>query len=61
MLKILRALNGTSTIPRRFSSQYNQPLSGNDMPRPGGIATFMRLPYYPTAKGKIFNIFQQQK
>ncbi|KAG8176493.1 hypothetical protein JTE90_024922 [Oedothorax gibbosus] len=36
---------------RKFCSKFNQPLSANDMPRPGGIATFMRLPFSPTAKG----------
>ena len=30
---------------------YNQPLSGNDMIRTGGPATFMRLPCQDTAKG----------
>lgn len=29
----------------------NQPLSGNDMPRFGGIATMMRLPFQDTAEG----------
>ncbi len=28
-------------------NQYNQPLGGNEMPRFGGIATMMRLPYTP--------------
>jgi guanidinobutyrase len=32
-------------------SKYNQPLGGNDMPRFGGPATFMRLPTQPTAEG----------
>ena len=27
-----------------IKKQYHQPLSGNDMPRFGGPATFMRLP-----------------
>ncbi|MGZ9810312.1 agmatinase [Pseudoroseicyclus sp. H15] len=27
-----------------MDSRFNQPLGGNDMPRPGGPATFMRLP-----------------
>jgi guanidinobutyrase len=30
---------------------YNQPISGNDMPRFGGIATMMRLPHQPSAEG----------
>ncbi len=30
---------------------YNQPLGGNDMPRFGGPATFMRLPTQETAEG----------
>lgn len=30
---------------------YFQPLSGNAMPRSGGIATMMRLPYMPSAEG----------
>jgi guanidinobutyrase len=29
--------------------KYNQPLSGNDMPRFGGIASMFRLPVQPTA------------
>ncbi|XP_075526011.1 guanidinobutyrase-like isoform X1 [Dermacentor variabilis] len=36
---------------RRHGSNLNQPLSGNDCPRPGGIATFMRLPYAASARG----------
>ena len=32
-------------------SKYNQPLSGNEMIRTGGPATFMRLPSQPTAQG----------
>ncbi len=30
---------------------FNQPLGGNEMPRFGGPATFMRLPAQPTAEG----------
>jgi guanidinobutyrase len=30
---------------------FHQPLSGNDMPRFGGIATMMRLPHLPSAEG----------
>lgn len=53
MLKVLKhSQRGIHiNVKRKFSSSYNQPLSGNDMPRPGGIATFMRLPYYATANG----------
>jgi len=32
-------------------SSFNQPLSGNEMPRFGGIATMMRLPYAASAAG----------
>ncbi len=32
-------------------SRFNQPLSGNDMPRFGGPATMMRLPTQATAEG----------
>jgi len=32
-------------------NKYNQPLSGNDMPRFGGIASMFRLPVQPTADG----------
>jgi guanidinobutyrase len=32
-------------------SRFNQPLGGNDMPRFGGPATFMRLPSQATAAG----------
>tara|TARA_B110000211_G_C14054235_1_gene542598 strand:- start:377 stop:1330 length:954 start_codon:yes stop_codon:yes gene_type:complete len=31
--------------------KFNQPLGGNDMPRFGGIATMMRLPHVPDARG----------
>ncbi|TIW69356.1 MAG: agmatinase [Mesorhizobium sp.] len=34
-----------------MDGSLNQPLSGNDMPRFGGIATMMRLPYARTASG----------
>jgi len=34
-----------------MNGPFNQPLSGNDMPRFGGIATMMRLPYAPSASG----------
>ncbi|MGO3892584.1 MAG: agmatinase [Paenalcaligenes sp.] len=32
-------------------TSFNQPLSGNDMPRAGGIATMMRLPYVQNTEG----------
>ena len=32
-------------------TRFNQPLGGNDMPRFGGPATMMRLPFQPTAEG----------
>ena len=31
--------------------EFNQPLGGNQMPRFGGPATFMRLPSASSAKG----------
>ncbi|MGB7431046.1 MAG: agmatinase, partial [Ahrensia sp.] len=34
-----------------MSKTFNQPLGGNDMPRFGGPATFMRLPTQETAEG----------
>ena len=34
-----------------MEKKFNQPLGGNDMPRFGGIATMMRLPHVPNAKG----------
>jgi guanidinobutyrase len=34
-----------------MAKKFNQPLSGNDMPRFAGIATMMRLPYQTTAEG----------
>ncbi|XP_022107571.1 uncharacterized protein LOC110988417 isoform X3 [Acanthaster planci] len=43
--------------PRRYltgkavCNHYNQPLSGNEIPRSGGIATMFRLPYQKTAEG----------
>ncbi|XP_064615410.1 guanidinobutyrase-like [Liolophura sinensis] len=36
---------------RLYSSRYNQPLSGNVMPRPGGIASMMRLPVQNNTDG----------
>ncbi|XP_038050548.1 guanidinobutyrase-like [Patiria miniata] len=44
-------------VPRRQLAEtgqclvYNQPLSGTDVPRSGGIATMFRLPYQKTAEG----------
>ena len=32
---------------------FNQPLSGHDMPRAGGIASMMRLPMQNTTEGKL--------
>lgn len=43
-------MRGQATSPRS-ESNFNQPLSGNDCPRPGGIATFMRLPYVASPHG----------
>lgn len=34
-----------------MTTKFNQPLGGNDMPRFGGIATMMRLPHVPDARG----------
>ncbi len=34
-----------------MSEQYNQPLSGNEMPRFGGTPSMMRLPIHSSAKG----------
>lgn len=34
-----------------MNEKLNQPLSGNEMPRFGGIATMMRLPHQVSAKG----------
>jgi guanidinobutyrase len=34
-----------------MSTSFNQPLGGNDMPRFGGPATMMRLPYQTTSAG----------
>ena len=34
-----------------MGNQFNQPLGGNEMPRFGGIATMMRLPYQNTPQG----------
>lgn len=34
-----------------MSTKFNQPLGGNEMPRFGGIATMMRLPHVPDARG----------
>ncbi|GFS94634.1 agmatinase, mitochondrial [Nephila pilipes] len=36
---------------RQCSSRFNQPLSAHDVPFPGGISTFMRLPYQKSAEG----------
>ena len=34
-----------------MKKKFNQPIGGNDMPRFGGIATMMRLPHVPDARG----------
>lgn len=34
-----------------MSTEFNQPLGGNEMPRFGGIATMMRLPHVADAQG----------
>lgn len=34
-----------------IENDFPQPLGGNEMPRCGGIASMMRLPVYPNAKG----------
>jgi guanidinobutyrase len=34
-----------------MSKVFHQPLSGNEMPRFGGIATMLRLPHLPSAEG----------
>ena len=39
-----RAYHCTATILGRDGIHYNKPVSGNDMPRSGGIATVFRLP-----------------
>jgi guanidinobutyrase len=39
------------TDPTPGGPRFNQPLGGNDMPRFGGPATFMRLPSQDTAAG----------
>ena len=36
---------------KQKSTSYNQPLGGNEVPRFGGPATFMRLPSSETAEG----------
>lgn len=38
-------------MSQAMTSGFNQPLSGNDMPRAGGIATMMRLPAVSSAAG----------
>ncbi|KFM80203.1 Agmatinase, mitochondrial, partial [Stegodyphus mimosarum] len=52
MLKIRGIIRNILTqSERKFSlDKFNQPLSANEVPRPGGIATFMRLPYQNTPK-----------
>ncbi|XP_037283206.1 guanidinobutyrase [Rhipicephalus microplus] len=50
-LLLVRRLAGHGRDAARHASNLNQPLSGNDCPRPGGIATFMRLPYAASAHG----------
>ena len=36
-----------------FQDEFNQPLSANEMPRSGGIASFARLPIQSTAEGNL--------
>ena len=47
-----RFLHGSS-----YNLKYNQPLSGHDMPRAGGIASMMRLPVQNSSEGAIFHNF----
>lgn len=41
-------------VIRRYSTanKFNEPLSGNDLTRAGGIASMMRLPVHKNADGK---------
>lgn len=50
-MRSLRCRGLSGSAPSGDGGPYNQPLSGNEMPRPGGIASFMRLPVYNNAKG----------
>jgi guanidinobutyrase len=51
------AMNTSSLFapPEHFAdhrAERPQPLSGNQMPRCGGITTMMRLPHVPSADGR---------
>lgn len=37
----------------QLQQKYNEPLSGHDMPRAGGIASMMRLPVQSSSDGKV--------
>lgn len=37
---------------QRLQGKFNEPLSGHEMPRAGGIASMMRLPVQTDAEGK---------
>lgn len=39
------------TVCSRLSRDFNYPMSPNDMPRAGGIASMLRLPVRETAEG----------
>ena len=41
----------------RGSGERNFPMSGNDMPRSGGIASMMRLPVQSNTEGNSFFFF----
>lgn len=59
MKRIIRiALCRSLSTSSRHGGKYNEPLSGNDMPRSGGIASMMRLPVQTDSQGKNAHLFQ---
>lgn len=59
MKRIVRtALRRSLSTSSRHGGKYNEPLSGNDMPRSGGIASMMRLPVQTDSQGKNAHLFQ---
>ena len=48
---ISRRYNRLAAVGQMQMSSFNNPVHQNDLPRPAGIASFMRLPIQETAEG----------
>ena len=50
------AINGFTIKRWASSNSFNHPISGNELPRPAGIASMFRLPVQETTDGNVFFI-----